>query len=254
MQKTSAKWVFFKRMNNQEEIWKDVEGYDGEYQVSNLGRVKSFKVRRGICRRVGGFFLKPAINVHGYLIFQLTKDRKATVYPIHRLVATTFIPNPENKKTVNHIDGNKKNNSIENLEWATHSENSLHHVKNSLRFNGNYKGKIKVFDKFGNFIHELSGEADMRSKGYTPQSVSRCIKGTQKYHKGLIFKRIPETWLDKKKDVVYGIFQGLKCREIFEKTGVCARSIWTTKKLLKENNILSLEDFEKYLNRDKEGV
>jgi len=233
-----------------EEIWKDVEGFVGKYQVSNLGRVKSFQIKKE------GIILNPSISQYGYLNVTFNNKDERQHNFIHRLVATAFIPNPENKKTVNHKDGNKKNNSIENLEWATSKEQMVHCLKNNLRLNfgwGNKKGIIKVFDKFGNLIDELNGDADMRNKGYNPKNVSRYIRG-RKHPDGLIFKRITETLLDRRKEVVYGIFQGLKHRENFEKNGFSVKNIQRVKKLLKENNILSLEDYEKYLNRDKEGV
>lgn len=107
------------------EIWKDVDGYDGLYQVSNFGRVKSFKHKTP---RI----LKAKAHTGGYLRVELYGNGQADGRFIHRLVAQTFIPNPENKPTVNHIDGDKTNNRIENLEWATQHENNQHAVKCGL--------------------------------------------------------------------------------------------------------------------------
>lgn len=113
------------------EVWKDVFGYEGLYQVSNFGRVKSLdrletiKCRWGgeALRPVKGKILIPRVHSNGYL--RVGFGRKKDVY-IHRLVAQAFIPNPDNKPQVNHKDMNKKNNSVENLEWCTQKENNVH--------------------------------------------------------------------------------------------------------------------------------
>lgn len=103
------------------EIWKDVKGYEGLYQVSNLGRVKSL-IRNKV--------LSPLNRQHGYQAVQLHgkggNARGFKSFSIHRLVAEAFIPNPENKPEVNHINEDKSDNRVENLEWMTHQENSAH--------------------------------------------------------------------------------------------------------------------------------
>ena len=98
------------------EIWKKIEGFE-DYEVSNLGRVKSIRCT-----------LKHCVGKNGYASVNLQENTKT----IHRLVASAFIPNPENKRCVNHIDGNKKNNNVENLQWVTHKENTTHAIKNGL--------------------------------------------------------------------------------------------------------------------------
>ena len=113
-----------------EEEWRDVIGFEGHYQVSNKGNVRSITrtivFKTGAKRIFEGCILKYRINRGGYPQVILQKGRKRKTTPIHRLVATAFLSNPENKLTVNHIDGNKLNNSVKNLEWATRSENCLH--------------------------------------------------------------------------------------------------------------------------------
>ena len=101
------------------EIWKKIEFGNGRYEISNYGRVKSF---------FGGIvkILKPNLEKCGYFCIQLYYNGKHRNFKIHRLVAEAFIPNSENKKTVNHIDGNKMNNFVDNLEWATYKENINH--------------------------------------------------------------------------------------------------------------------------------
>ncbi len=99
------------------EIWKDIRGYESLYQVSNLGRVKSIP-REG----TKGGFLKPSISKSGYLCVTLSKNNKTKRFPIHRLVANNFLE-------VNHKDGNKLNNKLNNLEFVTKSQNILHRFR-----------------------------------------------------------------------------------------------------------------------------
>lgn len=106
------------------EIWKDIKGYEGDYQISNLGRVKSTKLQFGYVHKE--VILKPVPTVWGYYRVGLTKNKKIKQFFIHRLVAETFIPNPnpETKIYVNHIDSDKSNNASSNLKWVTAKENS----------------------------------------------------------------------------------------------------------------------------------
>ena len=111
--------------NTKEEVWKDVEGFKGYYQVSNLGRVKSIErttvfERNGslIERRVPPAILKPGEST-GYQIVSLYKNKKRKLKYVQRLVAKAFVPNPNNYPMINHKDENKKNNHVTNLEWCT---------------------------------------------------------------------------------------------------------------------------------------
>lgn len=119
------------------EVWKDIQDYEGYYQVSNLGRVKSldryiYNYRGGKALRKG-IILKLGDNGKGYLILDLMKEGKRQSVKVHRLVAKAFIPNPNNKPQTNHIDGIKTNNYYMNLEWCTQSENTIHSYKNGLQ-------------------------------------------------------------------------------------------------------------------------
>lgn len=128
-----------------QEIWKDIKGYEGLYQVSNLGRVRSFKDKNNI--RV----LKPAGKP--YLMISISNNQHKTKrYLVHRLVAQAFVENIENKAQVNHIDGNKLNNKASNLEWTTPKENINHAWKNNLT-TPTYK-KVYQYNLNGSFIKE----------------------------------------------------------------------------------------------------
>lgn len=108
------------------EEWKDIKGYEGLYQVSTLGRVRSFHAYKGSSQRI----LVPGRYSRGYLFVQLSKDKVKTQHMIHRLVASTFIPNPEDLPQVNHKDEDKTNNCVENLEWCTAKYNANYGTRN----------------------------------------------------------------------------------------------------------------------------
>lgn len=133
------------------EKWKEVEGYEGYYEVSTLGRVRSvdrrivFKNNAG-SRKYKGQILKQRISTSGYPIVNLNINKNCKTVSVHRLVATAFIEKEEGKEIVNHIDGNKRNNNVENLEWVTYSENLLHARENNLttiNVDGLLKNNIK---------------------------------------------------------------------------------------------------------------
>ena len=118
-----------------EEVWKDIKGYEGLYQVSNYGRIKSLdRIIKDSHRSYNknDKILKLSFNFQKYLMVNLSKYGVKKSYRVNRLVAEAFIPNPLNKSQVNHIDGNKINNNVENLEWVTPSENMQHAYKNGL--------------------------------------------------------------------------------------------------------------------------
>lgn len=106
------------------EEWKDIKGYEGLYAVSNEGQVKSLRT---------GKIHKERLTFDGYVKATLTVNYKAKDYRVHRLVAEAFIPNIDNKETVNHKDGVKTNNNVNNLEWATRSEQNIHSYKHNLK-------------------------------------------------------------------------------------------------------------------------
>lgn len=167
-----------------QEIWKDIKNYEGYYQVSNLGNVKS------LSRKIGNKYYKSKMlkksDNRGYLQVQLWKHSNMKWSLIHRLVAEAFIPNPEHKLQVNHIDGNKSNNEVSNLEWVSRSENQLHsyHVlktKPSMkgRFGKTHVRAVKVnqFDKNGNFIKTWDSIIEASKKvGIPACCITNCAK------------------------------------------------------------------------------
>lgn len=116
------------------EIWKDIPNYENLYQVSNLGNIKSL---------YNNIILKPSVDRYGYVRFSATKNKKQKTLRIHRVVMEVFNPIKESMQ-INHIDGNKTNNAITNLEWCTDSENKKHAYSNGLMPKGNqFTGKSK---------------------------------------------------------------------------------------------------------------
>lgn len=115
------------------ERYKPIKGYEGYYEVSNMGNVLSLSRktlgRWGKMKMSPGRLLKPEVSNVGYVRVQLSKNGKRCKYLVHRLVAQTFIPNENNSPCVNHKDNNRQNNSLENLEWCTYKENSEHGVR-----------------------------------------------------------------------------------------------------------------------------
>ncbi|KDE37385.1 hypothetical protein AW40_06920 [Kosakonia radicincitans UMEnt01/12] len=172
------------------EVWSDIDGYSGAYQISNRGRARSIKG--------DGTFkvLKPNLLRRGYFSFRLYRDKKQKAFTVHRLVALHFIPNPEGKEQVNHINGIKADNRAENLEWVTKSENQKHAFRNGLNINlkghgsKGFKGFILAKDiKSGKEI-VMAGTDDIRRNGFDPAEVYKVLcRNNRKSHKGHTFTR-----------------------------------------------------------------
>lgn len=146
-----------------EETWKDIQWYDG-YQISNLGRVKSFKYNKEK-------ILRPK-NVKQYLIVSLCKQGKVKNYLVHRLVAEAFIPNPQNLPQVNHIDEDKTNNCMDNLEWCDAKYNSNYGTRNE-------KISKQVLCVETGIIYPSTMEIK-RKLGFVQSNISMCCNGKRK--------------------------------------------------------------------------
>lgn len=179
--------------DNMEEVWKDIAGYEGLYQVSNFGRVKSLdryvphsSLGRKFCK---GCIMSLHINNAGYCTVNLCKDNKYKSFDIQRLVALAFIPNPNNLPEVNHKDENKLNNSVENLEWVTKSGNNRYGSKLKRQREKILK-KVLQYDLQGNFIREWASaiDAERDIAGKFTGAISKCANGRSKTSYGYIWR------------------------------------------------------------------
>jgi len=155
------------------EIWKPILGYGGLYEVSNFGRIKSLPKIVKINYLRGDLILKGKDNGFGYLTVGLSKEKKCKRFYIHRLVAIAFVENKDNKPQVNHIDGDKTNNNILNLEWCNNSENGLHAYRILKR---KTNGKMCYqYDRKGNLLNTfISASEASRQTGINKIFIASC--------------------------------------------------------------------------------
>lgn len=174
------------------EIWKDIVGYDGKYQISTLGRIRNHN----------GLIMKQKPSKDGYIRILLFNNKKYKAEYVHILVAKAFLPNPKIKSEVNHIDANKSNNTLHNLEWVTRRENHFHAVSLGLKPENPTKGKsynenpcvkpIYQYNKQGKFIKKWDSRKDAAIfYKCNPNSISRAMNGERKSCKGFIWKHTP---------------------------------------------------------------
>lgn len=152
------------------EVFLDIPGYEGLYQISNLGNIKNIRT---------GKLLKPGDGPGGYLLVDLYKNKERKSWRIHRLVAKAFIPNPQNLPQINHKDEVRTNNTVDNLEWC------------SAQYNMEYSQGISVlqFDKKGNLIKEWGSiNKAGRENNIIPQHIWRVCQGKRKSAGGYIWK------------------------------------------------------------------
>ena len=171
------------------EEYRDIKGWEGLYQVSNKGNVKSLErtVRSGKGYRVTKeIILKPKKTISGYLYVGLWKESKVKRHYIHRLVAEAFLENTENLSEINHIDENKENNCVENLEWCSSKYNCNHGTRNRriAEANTNHpkmsKPVIAISKESGLILEYPSTHEASRQLGIAQQSIVECCKGRLK--------------------------------------------------------------------------
>ena len=171
------------------EIWKDISGYEGLYQVSNCGRVKSLNYMR-----TGEIvIMRPRVHTGGYLRVGLCKYNKPKDHYIHRLVLTAFVPNPLNKPQVNHIDEIKNNNYVYNLEWVTQKENNHHGTfqerrRNTMKHIGLKPVRQLTLD--GKLVKIWPSIISTKIDGFNRCNISSCCTGNAKTHRGFRWEHV----------------------------------------------------------------
>jgi len=178
------------------EIWRDIAGYEGLYQVSNMGRVKSLERiitrKNGKKQTIRERILKPRATPDGYLQLHLNKSGKRKFFFVHRLVCEAFHKNPKNKPCVNHIDENKANNTASNLEWCTYEENNNHGTHNT-RVAKALSKSVCQYTVEGEFVKvwQSTREAE-RQLGIFSASISAAALGKIKTADGYVWKYVDE--------------------------------------------------------------
>lgn len=187
------------------EEWRPVVGYDGSYEVSSMGNIRSLDRLNGRGSWIKGRLMKPAMNQKGYMRVGLSFKGKQTYYSVHRLVAQAFVTNPDDKPQVNHINENKTDNRVSNLEWVTNRENAVHGTKiQRTTANIDYAKKVANTDyaliarklaKAVTATHLRSGEVlgfpsmqEAQRNGFHAGAVSRCCKGELAHYKGYVWE------------------------------------------------------------------
>lgn len=165
-------------MDNYKEVWEDIQGYEGYYQVSNLGRVKSLYK--------GSAILKGSVNNRGYHTVILYKDGKYKHFLKHRLVAQAFIPNPQKLPQVNHKDEDKSNNNVSNLEWCTNAYNNLYHDK--AKRVGIKEGKpVAQYTLSGKLVRIWESACEAGRAGYHAGHIRECCHEKVQTHRGYMW-------------------------------------------------------------------
>lgn len=176
-----------------EEIWKDIPNYEGLYQASNLGRIRSLlrewkqKHYSGInshYKKEGKIMKLRERNGNGYLYVALTKNKKQKKYLVHRIIAKTFLKRKESENYINHLDCNKKNNRIDNLEWCTQSHNIKYAYDNKTKIPPHMR-KIKRMDLNNNYIDEfISIQEAGRQTKIKASNIGKCCRGKRNHAGG----------------------------------------------------------------------
>ena len=171
------------------ELWSDVKGYEGLYQVSTWGRVRSLgrwvntNIKNSTKRFIKSKILKPGENIKGYSQVRLYKEGKFKNFLVHRLVSQTFISNPNNLPEVNHKDEDKENNTVDNLEWCT-SEYNINYGTHNERVTKAMSKPVYQYDENYDLVHEWPSTMECGRNGFDSSTVSKCCRGERKRYKG----------------------------------------------------------------------
>ena len=165
------------------EIWKDILGYEGLYQVSNFGRIKIINYRQTGREKI----MKLQLKKNNYLDIGLTKDGKTKRFLIHRLVAQAFIPNTNNLPQVNHKDEDKQNNHYLNLEWCTHEYNINYGTRNE-KCSKKLSKPVLQYTLDGKFVKEWESIKECGRNGFVSANIYKCCNGKRNKHKGFIWR------------------------------------------------------------------
>lgn len=181
-------------------MWKDINGYEGIYQISNLGNVVSLdriSTKRDRWGKIIDYHLKSKIiktshNNKGYSIIHLYKNKKSKTFLLHRLVAEAFIPNPKGLLEINHKDENKDNNCVDNLEWCTRKQNNNYGIqsKDGRRSTSKFRmKKVCQYDHNRNLINVFDGIRLAEEKtGIANQNICKCCQGKVEKAGGYVWK------------------------------------------------------------------